>query len=190
MSTYDRDDVTVKGVPAKTDGVDLSNPVTYTEDGTRRSLDTSVTNALVVGGAARSMTNKMRFVTAAPDSSVGAAYSTVYSYSGSGYLHGFVAHFDSNNIFVKLTVDGTEIIFELTLNQISTLQSQGQGGGGGGNSLVDYLVGMLSVGPSGHLNARFEWPIAFGSSILIETKKESGNNKTLTEYMVGLEKIT
>lgn len=128
---------------------------------------------------------KLRFDFDDPNQTIGSSYSTIYSRSGSGVVHGFTLDFDSENVRVKFTVD-SDVIFELVLGDIDDIQGAGADDAGS----LGGIAGMLKSGDSDTLSVKFDCPIPYDSSMSIEAQKSSGGNKDLDRYLIVLTKET
>jgi len=109
-------------------------------------------------------------------------YATIYSYTGSGKLCSFILEFNSDDIFVKLTIDGTEVIFEMDCEELEKLTE-------GEERLHPFLTWVDD--DSKRIIFDPDFPILYNSSVLIEAKchKES-TSKDLKRYIVHLTKET
>ena len=114
--------------------------------------------------------NKLKHVYELKDLTLTTSYQTVYEETSvsTGKLVGFGMNCDKNDYTVKLTVDSNEI-FELSADQLASVQSDGPGSSG---------LGHRSTGGGPTYNAsgyKFTYdplyPIAYGDSFKIEIKK-------------------
>ena len=115
---------------------------------------------------------------------MGVSYSTIYSYSGSGKLSGFTLDFNSDDVRVKLTIDSTEVVFELVLSDIEDIQlSTGDEG-------TDYGIcnGVLVVGSGSKIQFCPPCPIKYGSQVLIEGQRSDSDDHTMNRSIVVLTK--
>jgi len=128
--------------------------------------------------------SKLRHDFAAPGTTISTAFANMYTYSGVGKLIGFVLDFDNNNIQLKLTID-SEIIFDLSVNDIQDTQvSLGAGvddmSNSGGGPIWNQSDKKILYQPL--------CPIVYNADIVIDAKKTTGPDKTLTRYLINLTK--
>lgn len=106
-------------------------------------------------------------------------YTTIYSYSGSGKLSSLAIDFNSDNVYVKLTVD-SNTIFEIDCDFLDDITSN------------DYMavnnlgwLGFETV--ENRLNFKPTYPINFSSEVKIEAKANSqSNGRDMTGYIVDI----
>ena len=105
------------------------------------------------------------------------AYATIYNYNGSGKFHSFSMDFNSDNVMVKLTIDGNQI-FEIDCKYIEDMSpSVGETGG------IRAFFGWLGWESSKNvINFYPRYSIKFLSNIKIEAK---ANSNTTTRDMDG-----
>lgn len=135
-----------------------------------------------------SISPKLRVDYSGTNQSITSSYTTVYSYSGSGKLFGFVLDFNSDSVRVKFTIDGTEQIFELTLNQIEDLQAYSSGGCDDSSNTDDGLLGFFKKASGNKLYFQPLHCIVYYSEVKIEAQRTGSSNKTLDDYLVILTK--
>jgi len=136
-----------------------------------------------------SVSKKLRFDHTENNTTITSSYVTLYSYSGSGKLHGFVLDYNSDSVRTKLTIDGSDEIFELTMDEIEDLQSY-TGGGCDDSQSSELLGGFIKKSSGNKLNVEFKCPIKYETSVLIEAQRTSGSNKRLDRRIVFIEKET
>lgn len=129
--------------------------------------------------------NKYRFTCDSPDLDLTASYQDAFVESGGGKLIGFILKFNSNEVAVKLTIDGTETIFDVLFNDVETIQSDGPGASGlgirssAGGPFVDTVENKVIFYP--------DCSIPYTSEVKIEVKESSGGlTKTLVKKSVTL----
>ena len=133
------------------------------------------------------ISNKLRIERDGTDISFSGSYVTLYSYNGSGKFIGFLFDFNTNDVDIKLTIDGTEVIFELELEEIEDIARFGGGKTGTDRDVCRYF----RVGQDDRLEFCPPCPIKFETSVLIEGKKNGGgSSKKLTNKMIFIEKVT
>ncbi len=89
------------------------------------------------------------------------SYQTLFTYSGSGQLAGFVFRMTGSSATMKLTIDTTDVIFELVMQDIINTQIESSGNLYGGGSPV-VLNDILVYRPT--------YPIVYTSEVKIEAK--------------------
>ena len=174
----DRDDVFVKGDNATDDGQLIGAA------GDRLKVDAQFGSNPGNPGCPIG-SQKQRIIYSDSDITMPASYSTIYSYSGSGVIQGFLIDFNSDNVDVRLTLDSTEEIFELNVDDIDDIQPSG--GEDGGPPMMCHILRR-------HSGSRFEvcfpCPLPFDSDLLIEGRRSSGGNKTMDQYVIFLTQET
>jgi len=108
------------------------------------------------------------------------AFVTLFNYTGSGKFFAACLAFDSTSVNIKLTIDGTEVIFNLTLDDIKDHES-GKKGTTVGVFTED--TRMLTMDFNG-------CPLIFTTSVKIEGSKVDGGDKEMSRKMVSLTKET
>ena len=121
--------------------------------------------------------NKYRFDKASPDLTLTPTYQTVFSYTGTGKFISTLIDFDKPGADIRLTIDTTNVIFELNADFLNSIQpstgSKGDASGGiGWDSTKDILV--------------FEpgFPILYTVGYLIEARKLSGPTTKVSNWLV------
>jgi len=118
-----------------------------------------------------------------------AAYSTVFSYNGSGVLFGFTVNFEGNLLgadpfTVKLIVDSATIFETTTADMVDGLYDI--------NNTNDELFLGISIVPD--KTFRFLVPknlgMTYSSNVTVQVKKTSGSNKQFRAGLVTLTKVT
>lgn len=165
--------------------------------GNRLKVDADITS---IGGAIiESHSSKLRYVDMnaanggiARDTSVtNAAYSTVYSYTGSGHLHFFVMNLEvKTDWIIKLTVDGEQIFDSTGLlsNDVSA---------SGAYDLDDNSSSLELIGVRWGANTKFVWsspggkPIKYNTSISVSiTRAPTKPAKKFTGGILCITKVT
>jgi hypothetical protein len=127
------------------------------------------------------VSNKLRIIVNNTTTQLTATYQTVYTYTGSGKFSGFDIRFDRSGASVKLTIDGTEVIFDFDADNLSSVQSTKILNGVA--VTYDSSKEVLSFSP------RFS--ILYNSSINIEAKDVGvGALANVTGYLISLTKET
>lgn len=122
--------------------------------------------------------------------SVTSSYTTMYSYTGSGKLHGFVLDYNSDRVRTKLTIDGSCVVFELTNDQIESIQSFNGNGCDDDDGSSGMMGGFIRKTAGNKLTVEFKCPIKYDTSVLIEAQRTSSSNKALNTRLVFIEKVT
>lgn len=121
----------------------------------------------------------------------GAAATTVYSYSGSGVLTGFIINLASanntgDNWQINLVVDGDEVFNSTGLNSTDIVGVYNYNTAGNrepsslGLEINDTVISFQSP----------LYPIRYSSSVVIQVKKTTGGNKAFNAGLVLLTKET
>lgn len=113
------------------------------------------------------------------------SYTTIYNYSGTGYLIGFSVEFNNSSIIPRLQVDGETIFDTLTTSQWSSLQVTN-------NSTDRRQSGSGLVVSGANIDFSFRNPIKFTSGINIAADANGGVvlSRTATAYLVYIVKET
>lgn len=140
-------------------------------------------NFTVLGGQlVPTITNKMRVRYSTTPATAGAAYSTIYTRSGTGLFFGFQTDFNSANVFLRLTIDGGQI-FEVTVSDLKLFQfndtSATRNQAGGWWSTIGNTVDFSS-----------KFAIPYSTTVTLEMKRSDGTNHTMSQYMVFLTEDT
>ena len=122
-------------------------------------------------------TSKYRIEFLDQDVTVSNVYSTMYTYTGSGRLHGFRHDYDDDDIIVRLTID-SEVIFEIKIKDLKDI------------GIDDIPVCHTLVYSGGdHFEFCPPYPICFSTQVLVEARIDSGSKK-LKEKMTFITKDT
>lgn len=148
--------------------------------GDRLKVDTTTTQNPPVSV----LNAKYRILYAAPGTTIGTSYATIYSYTGSGILHAFALKFSSDNVRVRLTIDGTEVIFELSLPEIDVFMQSSASG------ISDGVSTVIAKFSSSRMETYFKEGFKYESSVLIEAQKTTGADKTHDNQIVFITKDT
>ena len=154
--------------------------------------DTAGNPINTVGGAlptASSCNSNLRLEHSLCDITLTSYYQTAYLYSGSGVLWGFILDFNTDYAEVKLTIDGTDTIFELDLDTIESLQSYAGNSCNDNQGKESALCGIISKTQGNRLNFCPPCPLSYTSEIKIEVKKlGSSSNRKLDKYFIAISK--
>jgi len=146
-------------------------------------IDLGARNAnLSSGQLVPTITNKLRFRLNTSNTAVVAAYTTLFSRSGTGLFFGFQTAFNSSNVRIKLTIDGG-IVFEDTLANFQAFQIND-------TSTTRVQMGgfLTTVGNTFDFSSRFAIPYA--STIDISVQRSDGSNHNNTNWLVILTEDT
>lgn len=128
---------------------------------------------------------KLRTFNTETDATASSSYSTLWTRSGSGKLFGFAIDYNSDYVWVKLTIDGeAEPAFEVTLQQVEDMQAYSGGGCDDSSSTTMGICGFFKKASGNKFYFCPPCPIAYETSVLIEHKRSSGSNKTATRHWV------
>jgi len=150
----------------------------------RLKVDASISSVTAAVSAAYS--SKTRVVTLSNNISIssGGGYTTVYTYSGSGFLIGFNLEFNNTDIVVRLRIDG-EVVFDGTSigtynGYLVTANDTGRRQGGSG-----------IVTSSSTLDWSLKQPIRYGTSVTIDASTGGGLfTRTFNQGIIYLTKET
>lgn len=141
------------------------------------------TSFSVLGGQlVPTITNKLRVEYSTSSSTVGSAYSTLYTRTGTGLFFGFQADFNSANVRLRLTID-SGVIFTITVADLKLFQFNDT------TTTRTQMGGFwTTIGNTVDFSSRFAIP--YSSSILIEMQRSDATNHTNNNYMVILTEDT
>lgn len=163
--------------PAPTNGQQLA--MQSTSDG-RLKVDA---NFSVLGGQlVPTITNKLRVRYSTTPATVGSAYSTIYTRSGTGLFFGFQVDFNSANVRIKLTID-SGIIFEITVADLKLFQFND-------TTTTRMQMGAFFATVGNTVDFSVKYAIPYTSSVLIEMQRTDGSNHQMSQYMVILTEDT
>lgn len=108
----------------------------------------------------------------------GAAYTTFYSYSGSGLFWGFRVNMDQDGGQIQLTIDGNIIFTNITSKNISD--------SGGSNVNFEYL----SRAGAGTFYFFSPYPIEYTSSVVLAAKRDNNGNLSVQQRIIYITKET
>lgn len=114
-------------------------------------------------------------------------YTSIYSYSGSGKFFGAALDFNSNKIQIKLTIDASDVIFDL---DFQTIEDMGRFGGGDDKGSSRDLCKFFRIGASDRIEFCPPCALEYTSEVKIEAKATSGSSRKLTDKFVFLTKET
>lgn len=137
----------------------------------------------VLGGQlVPTITNKFRVRYSIAPAVVGAAYSTIYTRSGTGLFFGFQADFNSAKVYLKLTIDSGQI-FEITIEDLKKFQFND-------TSTTRTQAGNFwtTIGNTVDFSSKFAIP--YNTDVTIEMKRSDGSNHQMNNYMVFLTEDT
>ena len=122
---------------------------------------------------------KLRVIFEMNDTTVPTAYTTMYSYSGSGLFYAMYLDFNHHSVETKLTIDGTEVILEIVLEDLEKIF---------GASIED----SCGIGITNGDRLKFcpPAPIPYESQVLIESRRTTSPDRNLNRLLVTLTKET
>lgn len=163
--------------PAPTNGQQLA--MQSTADG-RLRVDA---NFSVLGGQlVPTITNKLRVRYSTTSATVGSAYSTIYTRSGTGLFFGFQADFNSANVRLRLTIDSGQI-FEITVADLKLFQFND-------TTTTRMQMGGFWATVGNTVDFSVKYAIPYTSSVLLEMQRSDGVNHQMSQYMVILTEDT
>ena len=176
--SYDGDDVRIKGDDGSDDGV----KITATTDGAKKRLDVSAQFSSLTT-TVPSWSKKLRYDdmnvstggVARGTNISGASFTTLYSYSGTGFLAGAIINVDTFTDWTfQLEVDN-EIIFTLTSGDLTNDSIYDV------DDVSDFNKAFLGISKGAH--DTFSWhpplgaPMYYGASVVFKLKKAGGAKK-------------
>jgi len=115
---------------------------------------------------------------------ISTTFVNLFSFSGSGKLFGFVLDFNQSDIQVKLTIDSTDVIFDLTGSQLKDIQVPAAGGQAFG------VFGIVWEVAGNRLRFEPTCSIPFESKVEMEGKRTGGADRSMDRSLVALTKET
>lgn len=172
------------GIPAALGQTTMSASMPVTIASNQSTLPVSISSVTAGGGASFSSKTRVVYLTSTINIPAGGGYTTVFSYSGSGFLYGFNVEFNNVNITVKLVIDGQTIFdgvdistlngFVVTANDISRRQN--------GNGIVT---------SSSTLDWSLKLPVQYATSVVISAASSTGLiARTFNQGIIYLSKET
>lgn len=161
-----------------TDGTTIGN----TSD--RLKVDTSIST--ITGAVTASFSSKSRVdLVTTPVILTTGSYTTVYSYSGTGFLVGLSAEFNNAGILFRLQIDGENIITASSLTTLGGFQSTS-------NSTDRRQSGSGIVINGANIDWSHRSPWKFASSVTIAADANGGavSTRQLTQAMIYIIKET
>lgn len=140
----------------------------------------------VAATVAPNFSNKIKgeatFTVIAVPSSV--TYTTIYTYSGSGYFVGFNHEYNNTGIVIKLVIDGNTVFDGFDIGQYNTLAVTS-------NATTRYQAGQGIISSSSVFDFSFKYPIAYSSSVVISSRLTSGAiSRNFQQGIVYIQKDT
>lgn len=132
------------------------------------------------------ISSKYRIEFSESDITIPTALVTLFSYTGSGKLFGFVFMNDHKEVQTKLTIDSTEVVFDLKSEDIGNVQLQSPDL----TSLVPETGGIMVADNDKTVALKLICPIVFTTSVKIEAKRTGSNDHTMLRSIVSLTKET
>lgn len=148
--------------------------------GDRLKVDANFT---VLGGQlVPTITNKMRVRYVVGNVTVPAAYTTIYTRTGTGLFFGFQCDFNSANVRLRLTIDSGQI-FEITVSDLKLFQFND-------TSATRMQNGSWWSTIGNTVDFSTKYAIPYTSSVLLEMQRSDATNHTMSQYMVFLTEDT
>jgi hypothetical protein len=144
-------------------------------DGKGRLL---VDAAVASGQLVPTITNQFRIRLNIGNTLVPAAYTTLFTRSGTGLFFGFQAAFNSANVDIRLTIDGGTV-FEINLNDIKQFHFNDTG------DTRMQLGGFLTTNGNA-LDFSSKFAIPYTTAVTIEVKRSDGSNHQNNNWIVFL----
>lgn len=124
------------------------------------------------------ITNKFKVVSNVSNITVPSAFTTLFTYSGTGLFFGFQAAFNNANINIRLTVDSS-VVFNILLNDIKQFQFNDTG------ATRMQLGGFFTtVGNALDFSSKFAIP--FSSIVTLDVQRSDGTDHTNNNWIVFL----
>ncbi len=128
------------------------------------------------------ITSKFRVRYSTTTMAIGAAYSTIYTRSGSGLFFGFQTSFNHANVRVRLTIDSSQV-FEITLADLKLFQFND-------TSDLRMQLGGFWATNGNIMDFSSKYAIPYTSSVLIEVQRSDASNHVMNNYMALLTEET
>lgn len=143
-----------------TDGTPVGN------SGSRLLVDTAISS--VTGAISASFSSKSRVdLVTTPVNLVTGSYTTVYSYTGSGYLIGYNLEFNNTSILFRMQVDGETVTTNNTLATLGAFQVTA-------NTTDRRQNGQGIVVNGANIDFSFRSPIRFTGSVTLSADANGG----------------
>jgi hypothetical protein len=176
-------------------------PKQKVDSDSRAWVDAKVSN--ISGGIILSTSKKLRYddmnagmggVARGTTITTGAAATTVYSYTGSGVLSGFLINLESassssDNWQINLLVDGEEIFNSVGIRSNDLISSSVYDYGSAG-AREPFALGLEMSGSAIYFSTSPNFPVRYETSVAIKVKKLTGGNKMFNAGLVILTKET
>jgi hypothetical protein len=104
----------------------------------------------------------------------GAAYQTVYSYTGSGKLISFAIDSSSDDLEMKVTINGVTIFEDITAKEINDM------------GIRDVYNLPLNGTGAGSFHFVPDYPIQFTSAVEILARRVTGGNMNISRYLISM----
>lgn len=166
----------IKIIGSDSSGVETF-PVNSNSSG-RLLVDANLTSGQLVP----TITNKLRLRLNTSTVTVVAAYTSLFSRSGTGLFFGFQTAFNSSNVRVKLTIDDG-IVFENTLAEFQNFQIND-------TSTTRVQMGGFLTTVGNVLDFSSRYAIPYSSSIDISVQRSDGSNHNNLNWLVILTEDT
>lgn len=160
-----------QGIRGATDGTEIGNT------GDRLKVDATIASFTVVQAFSDRMKNEYSGSTI---NLSGAAYQNVYSYSGSGYLCSFVIQSSSDDLEMKLVVDGQTVFENITSKNLNDLDIR--------TLDPNYFFGGSGAGTFFYSPTPF--PIRYDTSVLLQARRVTGGSMSINRYLMNIVKET
>lgn len=150
----------------------------------RLKVDTTLSS--ITGAVTASFSSKTRVdLVTTPVNLVTGSYTSVYSYTGSGYLIGLSAEFNNAAILFRLQVDGENIVTAVSITTLGGFQATS-------NTTDRRMNGQGIIVNGANIDVSFRQPIRFTSSIIIAADANGGIllSRQLTQALVYIIKET
>lgn len=112
-------------------------------------------------------------------------YTTLYTYSGSGYFVGFNVEFNNTNIVLKLVIDGNTVFDGVPIATYNSLNVTA-------NATSRYQAGQGIVSSASVLDFSFKYPIVYTTSVTVSARLTSGGliSRNFQQGIVYIQKDT
>lgn len=119
----------------------------------------------------------------ARDGAIGTTFTNIYSYTGSGYFHGFTVTMETSNIWtIRITIDGVDLLFGSAGLAISDIDNTGLYSIP--STSTRQVLGINYEGNAFRWTSPTQNTLSFTASVLIRAKVTTGTKKFRAGFVV------